>query len=201
MGTPEAARIFTEALVSGLGAEDDDGDDEIKQNSPSSSSLSVSFDALALRGLAVVSSAPGRIVCRLPLTREKSNRYGTLHGGCAATLVDVCGTAAIVSVSESSGVSLHIGVDYLSPAPVGGGGAAGKNFVVVDSRVVRVGRTIAVANVEIYYSVGKGGEGEEAEEEERGGKRRVLVAQGTHIKHVGSPDKSRVRRSSQRARL
>lgn len=196
MGTPEAARIFTEALVSGLGAAvEDDDDADVVVGGPSSSSFA-SFDALALSGLTVVGSTPGRVTCKMPVTRDKSNRYGTLHGGCAATLVDVCGTAAIVSVSEQSGVSLHISVDYLSPAPVGGGGGGGNSaVVVVDSRVVKVGRTIAVANVEIFLLVA--GEGDE------GGSKRTLVAQGTHIKHVGSSDASRVRQQSPppRARL
>ena len=160
MGTPEAARVFTEALVNGEGAHEEEDGTEEADSAPS-------FDNLALRGLTVLSASPGRVRCRMPVTREKTNRYGTLHGGCAATLVDVIGTSAIFSVSPESGVSLHISVDYLSPAP------AGKN-VIVDSRVVRVGRTIAVANVVI-------------ESEETG----QTLAQGRHLKHVGSSDASR----------
>ena len=170
MGTPEAARVFTEALVSGAGAHEED-----TETSPALPDSAASFDSLALRGLTVLSSAPGHVRCMMPVTREKSNRYGTLHGGCAATLVDVVGTAAIFSVSPESGVSLHLSVDYLSPAP------AGKN-VVIDSRVVRVGRTIAVANVVI-------------ESEETG----QTLAQGRHLKHVGSSDASRVRAPSRSA--
>ncbi len=36
----------------------------------------------------------------------------------AATLVDVVGSAALVTVSEQSGVSLSINVDYLRPGQV-----------------------------------------------------------------------------------
>jgi acyl-coenzyme A thioesterase 13 len=168
MGTAEAARVFTEALVNGEGAHDEDETDPSSRSSPHYPDSAVSFDSLALRGLTVLSSSPGHVRCLMPVTREKTNRYGTLHGGCIATLVDVIGTSSIFSVSPESGVSLHISVDYLSPAP------AGKN-VVIDSKVVRVGRTIAVANV-VVESEGDG---------------RVL-AQGRHLKHVGSPDASRV---------
>ena len=35
---------------------------------------------------------------------------------CTATLVDVVGSAALVTQSERSGVSLHISVEYLRPA-------------------------------------------------------------------------------------
>jgi len=47
----------------------------------------------------------------------------------AATLVDVVGSAALVTVSERSGVSLNISVDYLRP------GQAGED-VLVDAKVV-----------------------------------------------------------------
>ena len=178
MGTPEAARVFTEALVNGEGSHDEEEVDSgaSAPSPPRYPDSAVSFDSLALRGLTVLSSAPGHVRCLMPVTREKTNRYGTLHGGCIATLVDVVGTAAIFSVSPESGVSLHISVDYLSPAP------AGKN-VVIDSKVVRVGRTIAVANV-VVESEGDGG--------------RVL-AQGRHLKHVGSSDASRVRGAGSRS--
>ena len=46
----------------------------------------------------------------------------------AATLVDVVGSAALVTVSERSGVSLNISVDYLRP------GKAGES-VLVDAKV------------------------------------------------------------------
>ena len=48
---------------------------------------------------------------------QVQNRYGTLHGGCIATIVDTVGTAALVTMSPISGVSLSISVDYLSPQP------------------------------------------------------------------------------------
>ena len=53
------------------------------------------------------------------LLLQVQNRYGTLHGGCIATIVDTVGSAALVTQSEKSGVSLGISVDYLSPQPGG----------------------------------------------------------------------------------
>ena len=44
------------------------------------------------------------------------NRYGTLHGGCIATAVDVVSTAALVTVSPDPGVSADLSVRYLSRA-------------------------------------------------------------------------------------
>lgn len=46
----------------------------------------------------------------------------------AATLVDVVGTAALLTVSEKSGVSLNINCNYLSKAALG-------SSVVIDAQV------------------------------------------------------------------
>jgi acyl-coenzyme A thioesterase PaaI-like protein len=46
----------------------------------------------------------------------------------AATLVDVLGTAALVTTSDSGGVSLALSTHYLRPAPLG-------SLVLVDAQV------------------------------------------------------------------
>ena len=47
---------------------------------------------------------PGRCVCVFPVRPRVQNRYGTLHGGCVATLVDVVSTVALLTVSKDPGV-------------------------------------------------------------------------------------------------
>lgn len=59
------------------------------------------------------------------------NRYQTLHGGCTATLIDTVGSAALITVSTRSGVSLNISTTYLAAMPAG-------EDVEIDARVVRV---------------------------------------------------------------
>ena len=151
----EAARLFLEAVG---GAE------------PPPGSLDyASFDEHALAGLSLVSAdaRAGVVVCRLPLHDAKLNRYRTLHGGCAATLVDVVGTAAIMLRSGEGGVSLSLSADYLAPAPGGtGGGAAPTPHVDVKATVLKVGRTVAVADVRVTRADG------------------VLAVVGRHVKHV-----------------
>ena len=174
MGTPEAGKVFLQALTgSGLGSTD------LIEDSI--------FDTVALRTITDIRAYEGRLTCVIPVEPRVQNRYGTLHGGCigqhsrilapiqalriasevlhevwrladlrlqmhslrhswlqyqhtedkalhcargdgAATLVDVVGSAALVTVSERSGVSLNISVDYLRP------GQAGED-VLVDARV------------------------------------------------------------------
>lgn len=76
----------------------------------------------------------------------------------AATLVDVIGTAALVTQSDIGGVSLSITTHYLDPIPRG-------QEVEVHARVVKAGKQIATITVELRQP---------------GGQR--VVAQGTHVK-------------------
>ena len=47
------------------------------------------FDTAALHGLKVLSCHRGRVVCSFLVTRPKTNRYRTLHGGCMGTSSEV----------------------------------------------------------------------------------------------------------------
>ena len=102
----------------------------------------VNYDTTALEGLTVEDASPGRIVCRMTVAKAHTNRFNTMHGGCigeprsarvprvssvqqppphgaAATLVDVIGSAVLVTQSDRSGVSLTITTNYLAPTPLG----------------------------------------------------------------------------------
>ena len=135
-GTPGAARAFLDALLS-----------------------SESFDRTALEGLKDARFSEGRCRCAFPVGREKTNRYGTLHGGCIATLVDVVSTAALVTQSDHPGVSVNIDVACVSPGPAG-------EEVQVDARVVKVGVNLAFMEVTITAGDGK------------------VVARGSHTKYL-----------------
>ena len=132
-----------------------------------------------LRGIEVKEAEAGRCVCHMEVTADKSNRYGTLHGGCIATLVDVVTTAAQLTATDIGGVSLGMTIEYLKPAPVG-------ETVAVEAKVVRIGNRIAVINAELRL-VGGLGDGQ-------------LVAQGTHTKFQ-DPSTDLKRRLGPRAKL
>lgn len=122
------------------------------------------FDTTALRGIFDVRAEPHRVTCRFPVTQRVQNRNGTLHGGCTATIVDVVGTAALLTVSVRGGVSLNINTNYLAPMPGGG-------TVLIDARLLRVGRSIATITVDVRDdSTGK------------------LVAQGQHVKFISDTE-------------
>ena len=100
------------------------------------------FDEAVLRNATFVSSSHGSFVCEVPVTLALCNRYGTLHGGAAATLVDVCTTAALLTQAAEgertpvSGVTVSLNVIYLRGAELG-------DTVVVESEVLKLGRGIA----------------------------------------------------------
>ena len=97
------------------------------------------------------------------------------HTGCTATLVDVIGTGALLTIASRGGVSLNINVTYVDSMP--GTQISGKSRgVIVDAHVLRVGRTVSTIAVDFY-------------DEEDG----RLVASGTHVKYVSDkePDLSK----------
>lgn len=113
MGSPEAAKGFL--LYS------------TTQHTDNNTSPKI-FDTTALIGLKDIQATPGRVTAVLPVHKRVQNRYGTLHGGAIATLIDVVGTAALLTVGQKGGVSLAINSNYLSPMPGGG-------EVLIDAKV------------------------------------------------------------------
>jgi acyl-coenzyme A thioesterase 13 len=113
-----------------------------------------------LEGLTVLSVQPSRVVCELTVREAHSNSYGTLHGGCTATLVDIVGTMAALSVDPlRPGVSVDLNVSYMAAAKVG-------ERVVLVGKCLRMGGRLAFTTVEVFLH-------------EEGGK---VVARGSHTK-------------------
>ena len=68
---------------------------------------------------------------------QLQNRYGTLHGGCIATIVDTVGSAALVTRSPISGVSLSISTEYYAPLQGGEEGLIQAQVVFTMSHMMR----------------------------------------------------------------
>lgn len=125
-----------------------------------------SFDRTALEGITNVRFTNGRCRCTFPVRGDKQNRYGTLHGGCIATLVDVISTAALVTKSNHPGVSVDISVSYMSPGPAG-------ETVEGDATLTKLGANLAFMDVTITNEQGK------------------VVAKGSHTKFLPGTDEPR----------
>ena len=121
------------------------------------------FDA-AFSALTVLDIRPGWVRCKMPVEKPVANFYDTLHGGAAATLVDIVGTMAILSKDPlRAGVSTEINCSYVSAAKVG-------SEIFVEGTLLKLGKRVAFTNVDIFSSDGK-----------------TLVATGRHTKSLPSP--------------
>ena len=118
------------------------------------------FDRV-LRGLRVtrVDEAAGEVEAEFEVEEGLQNAYETLHGGAAATLVDVVGTMALLARDPArAGVSVELSVAYVAAARAG-------ETVRCLGRALKVGRRLGFASVELRRK----GDGE-------------LVATGRHTK-------------------
>src|SRR5215510_7633603 len=101
-------------------------------------------------GERIVSSDNGRARMELPVTPPVLNPGGFLHGGALATLVDSAGTVAIMSAATNldhkPGVTTDLNISYLAPTKDG--------VVTADARAIKVGRTLAFAEVEVRRADG-----------------------------------------------
>ncbi|KYO35439.1 acyl-coenzyme A thioesterase 13-like [Alligator mississippiensis] len=74
----------------------------------------------------LLSAIPGKVVCEMKVEEQHTNRAGTLHGGLAATLVDVVSTVALMNTERGE-------PGDLDPFVVGGSRVALKDLVLLNS--------------------------------------------------------------------
>jgi uncharacterized protein (TIGR00369 family) len=102
-------------------------------------------------GLRVDSIGDGRVRVRLPYDDKNSNPGRALHGGVAASLIDVAGTLVawngIDAAERTTGGVIDLAVNYLA--------AAIGEEIVADARLLRRGKEICYADVEVATSAGK----------------------------------------------
>jgi uncharacterized protein (TIGR00369 family) len=102
-------------------------------------------------GVAVDAIAEGSVRLRLPYHDKNSNPGQALHGGVAASMIDVAGTLAAWTGFESAADlddgAIDVAVNYLS--------AAIGEEIVVDGRVLRRGKEITYVDVDVATTGGK----------------------------------------------
>jgi uncharacterized protein (TIGR00369 family) len=98
-----------------------------------------------LLGLEMLRAAPDEVVVRMLFREElladedEAARY--VHGGAIASLIDIAATFAVIAAVGHDVVTVDLRIDYLRP--VRSGELAGT------ARPVRIGRSLAVADVEV----------------------------------------------------
>ncbi|KAH8971849.1 hypothetical protein BDL97_02G163900 [Sphagnum fallax] len=117
------------------------------------------YDHHIINDVVIESSEPGRVVFSLFVKPRHVNSDGLLHGGVMASLVDVLGTAALITVGQRVGMSVEINVSFISSA-------VAEEKLEVEGKVLRAGKNLAVIEVNVRKENG------------------VLVAQGRHTKYL-----------------
>jgi uncharacterized protein (TIGR00369 family) len=94
-------------------------------------------------GLTLLRAEKGRVEIRLPFRAEFLREDGSdwLHGGIVSAFVDILGDYAIVTEVGTGVPTIDLRVDFLRPARRGD--------LVGIGKVVRVGRTISIADAEV----------------------------------------------------
>lgn len=101
--------------------------------------------------LEMIRAALDGVVVRMPFREDliagddALARY--VHGGAIASLIDIAGTFAIIAAVGHDVVTVDLRVDYLRPVMSGD--------LLATARPVRVGRSLAVADVEVAAENGK----------------------------------------------
>lgn len=109
-------------------------------------------DAIPFRrhvGIRVVAAAEGRAVLVLPARPEVGNRFGNVHGGALATLVDGAMSNAILSAlprGDRIGGTIELSIRFLEPAT---------GSVRAEGRVLRLGGRIAFAQADVWDERGR----------------------------------------------
>jgi len=106
------------------------------------------FDA-TVAGLKVERISSGQIDCTLEVHEGVLNGFGSLHGGCICTLVDVVGTMAFLTLNSTKpGVSIELNCSFLSPTKLG-------ETIRISGKVLKMGKNIGFSEVEIFNNEGK----------------------------------------------
>ncbi|HEX2555593.1 MAG TPA: PaaI family thioesterase [Microvirga sp.] len=95
-------------------------------------------------GARILRVAPGEVDIELPVTAKVTQQHGFVHAGAVSAVADsACGFAALTLMPASAGVlTAEFKVNLMAPA-------AGERLVA-EGRVVKAGRTLTVAQSEVF---------------------------------------------------
>mmetsp|Transcript_94060 Transcript_94060/g.162790 ORF Transcript_94060/g.162790 Transcript_94060/m.162790 type:complete len:184 (+) Transcript_94060:26-577(+) len=107
------------------------------------------FDSVLTGHMECTAVEDGQVECKVTVGEAIWNTYGTMHGGCTATLVDVLGTMALLTKDPlRPGVSVEMSQTFLAPAN-------GGDVVTAVGIVTKYGRSLGFTEVRITDSAGK----------------------------------------------
>ena len=107
------------------------------------------FSAFCGIGIEEMDKSEGRLVMRMPMKPEMERQAGSgqMHGGPIACLVDTAACFVCMLVLGHGVPTVNFRVDYLRPVVESG--------LLAVARLRRAGRTVAVADVDVFNDDGK----------------------------------------------
>lgn len=97
---------------------------------------------LFVKQVEIVGGSEGHCLAEFVVQKQDLNRWGGLHGGFTATVVDNVTTFALVSDESQPGVTVDLHVSYLRAAKEG-------DVIVVDAKTVKSGKRLAYLECEL----------------------------------------------------
>uniref|UniRef100_A0AC34GWW5 Thioesterase domain-containing protein n=1 Tax=Panagrolaimus sp. ES5 TaxID=591445 RepID=A0AC34GWW5_9BILA len=95
----------------------------------------------------VIEAEPGqRIKYEFTVTKDVLNTIGTLHGGCLATVLDVCMGNLVYDgkgISQQPGVSVDLSVSYMNAVKLG-------ETIVIEANTLKHGKILAFLEAKVY---------------------------------------------------
>ncbi|GMS83454.1 hypothetical protein PENTCL1PPCAC_5629, partial [Pristionchus entomophagus] len=92
----------------------------------------------------VLKADEGKVSVEFEVDDRMTNHFGTLHGGCSATMVDVVTTGALLATPRGMpGVSVDLHMTYLAAVKLG-------DTVQLDAEVIRSGKSMAFTRASLY---------------------------------------------------
>ncbi|GMR44681.1 hypothetical protein PMAYCL1PPCAC_14876, partial [Pristionchus mayeri] len=92
----------------------------------------------------VLKADEGKVSVEFEVDDRMANHFGTLHGGCSATMVDAITTGALMATPRGiAGESIDLHMTYLAAAKLG-------DTVQLDAEVIRVGKSITFTKAALY---------------------------------------------------
>ncbi|OBZ85330.1 Acyl-coenzyme A thioesterase 13 [Choanephora cucurbitarum] len=105
------------------------------------------WDSPIASALSLVSAEPNKITWKFVVGRSHSNIMGQLHGGCIATLIDICSSFAVLVTTDKYKwdmlVSSDLAVTYTNGVAVG-------EVLRIECEAQRVGKHLANIYTKIY---------------------------------------------------
>ena len=100
------------------------------------------FTSGQLKLVSASSKPVGHVVFEFTVGASNCNRLGNLHGGCTATLFDICTTIALAPIAKPgfwayAGVTRTLSLTYLRPMGLG-------EEIVIESEVVHAGKRLCM---------------------------------------------------------